>query len=210
VYGEDALERGLQRLDWVGPRALSHEAVVEHFLRAPAVLPMQMFTLFTGDTRAAEHIMRNRSRISKILSRIQGHQEWGLRLTWDAAAAAADGDRPTVARSASRPGERQPTGAAYLARKRDARDVARRRLKRARAEADRLFRAVSPAARAARRRTAMERSAPASRVLLDAAFLVPTRKAVAFRAAVRRRARTLEGSGIVVSLTGPWPAYNFV
>ena len=46
-YGEAALEQGLQQLEWVAPRALAHEAVVEHFLPAPAVLPMQLFTMFT-------------------------------------------------------------------------------------------------------------------------------------------------------------------
>ena len=34
-------------LEWVAPRALAHETVVEHFLPAPAVLPMQLFTMFT-------------------------------------------------------------------------------------------------------------------------------------------------------------------
>ena len=55
-YGEAALARGLQNLDWVGRRAMAHEAVVEHFLPAPAVLPMQLFTLFTSDERALEHV----------------------------------------------------------------------------------------------------------------------------------------------------------
>jgi hypothetical protein len=31
-YGEEALERGLQNLDWVGPRAMAHERVIESFV----------------------------------------------------------------------------------------------------------------------------------------------------------------------------------
>ena len=31
-----------------------------------------------------------------------------------------------------------------------------------------------------------------------------------FQAAVRRHAGALEGAGISVSLTGPWPPYNFI
>src|SRR5688572_21175677 len=86
-YGEDALERGLQDLDWVGRQALAHEAVVERFLTSPAVLPMQAFTLFTSDDRAVEHVTGDRARILRILKRVEGQVEWGLRLTWDEQAA---------------------------------------------------------------------------------------------------------------------------
>lgn len=220
VYGESALQRGLQRLQWVGPRAIAHEAVVEHFLTSAAVLPMQLFTLFMGDARAIEHVVGDGRRIAGILSRIERQHEWGLRLTWDPGAALKEVDRahaarphqsaPEASEGGKARGRKMPSGADYLARKRDVLDVTRVRLKRARVDADRLYRAVSREASDARRRTAIEQAAPGSRLLLDAAFLVPARRTGAFRAAVRRSARTLKGSGIAVSLTGPWPAYNFI
>jgi hypothetical protein len=58
---------------------VAHEAVVEHFLRAPAVLPMQLFTIFTSDERALEHIAQQRRRVDRIFARIERQQEWGLR-----------------------------------------------------------------------------------------------------------------------------------
>ncbi|HEY6361348.1 MAG TPA: GvpL/GvpF family gas vesicle protein [Vicinamibacterales bacterium] len=200
-YGEAALQRGLQNLDWVGRRAMEHEAVVEHFLAALAVLPMQLFTLFTSDERAVSHVTRDKRRIGRILARIERQVEWGLRLAWDEQAV-----RGRVERAHDRPA----TGAAFLARKRDLLDVKRVHLTEARAAADRLYRALSREATAALRRTATEQAAPGSRLLLDAAFLVPTRKAGAFRAALRRSTKTLGRSGLVVSLTGPWPPYNFI
>jgi hypothetical protein len=62
----------------------------------------------------------------------------------------------------------------------------------------------------ARRRTETETAAPGSRLLLDAAFLVPAAQARAFRAAVRQKENALKASGLQVSLTGPWPPYNFI
>ena len=200
-YGEAPLLRGLQNLDWVGRRAMEHEAVVEHFLPAPAVLPMQLFTLFTSDERAVSHVTRDRKRIARILARIGRHVEWGLRLTWD-----EKGARELVERAHDRP----VSGAGFLARKRDLLDVNRAQLTEARAAAGRLYRAMAREATDARRRTATEQAAPGSRLLLDAAFLVPTRKAGAFRAALRRNTKALGHSGVVVSLTGPWPPYNFI
>jgi hypothetical protein len=56
----------------------------------------------------------------------------------------------------------------------------------------------------------MERAAPGSRLLLDAAFLVPVTRSSAFRSAIRQHARELRTAGVAMTLTGPWPAYNFI
>ena len=48
------------------------------------------------------------------------------------------------------------------------------------------------------------------RVLLDAAFLLRRGKTKAFQAAVRAKAKKLAAHGYQLTLTGPWPPYNFV
>ena len=204
-YGEAGLARGLQDVDWVGERAVAHERVVERFLGAAAVLPMQLFTIFTSDDRVINHVRADRRRINRILRRIEGKVEWGLRLTWNEKAARARAGRKTAHRGAA-----VPRGTAYLARKRDMLDLNRAGLAQARAEADTLYKAMSREAAEATRRTSLERAAPGSRLLLDAAFLVRSRDAGAFRAELRTRARSLKDTGVSVSLTGPWPPYNFI
>jgi hypothetical protein len=205
AYGEGALAQGLQDLEWVGRRAMAHEAIVERFLSAPALLPMQLFTLFTSDERAVEHVKRDRRRILRILKRIAGQVEWGLRLTWDEASV-----RKTVeSKHRARTG-RSPSGVAYLARKRDLLDVNRAQLRHARSKADRVYRDIARHATEARRRTSLERAAPGSRLLLDAAFMVPAVAGSAFGKVVRRSSKMLDRSGVAVSLTGPWPPYNFI
>jgi gas vesicle protein GvpL/GvpF len=203
-YGEAALARNLQDLDWVGARAMAHERVIEHFLTAAALLPMQLFTMFTSDARALQHVRGDRRRIERILARIERKVEWGLRLTWDEKAA-----RQKVERKHANAGL-APQGRAYLARKRDILGVNRAQLAEAREEAGRLFKAISSESAEAVRRTSLERAAPGSRLLLDAAFLVSAGKGRAFRAAVKTHTRALRGSGVAVSLTGPWPPYNFI
>lgn len=198
-YGEAALARGLQNLDWVGPRAIAHERVIESFLSATALLPMQLFTLFTSDDRVGEHVRSDRARITRILKRIEKKVEWGVRLTWNEQAV-----RERAARKSVR------TGTEFLARKRDVLDVSRKRLAEARTAANRVYRAIDRQAAASQRRTSLERAAPGSRLLLDAAFLVPVAKSGAFKTAVREQTRALRGSGIETSVTGPWPAYNFI
>jgi hypothetical protein len=214
-YSEDAVRIGLQNLEWVGRRAMAHEAVVEHFLTAPAVLPMQLFTLFTSDERLIEYVHRDRRRIDRILSRFERQVEWGVRLTFDEKAA-----RDAVEREHSRTPPsprlrrtgtvREASGSDYLARKRDLLNVGRLQLTQARSEATRLYRALAREATEARRRSDTEQIAPGSRLLLDAAFLVPAGRSTAFRSALRQNTRALDGTGVVVTLTGPWPPYNFI
>ena len=199
-YGEAALARGLEDIDWVAARALAHEAVVEQFLAARAVLPMKLFTLFTSDERASSYVARHRRRIDRVLTRVERQHEWGVRLTFQESAR-----RPTVRGSA-----RTETGAGYLARKRELLDLDRVRLVEARTHGNRAYKAMAREATAARRRPATERSTPGSRLIVDAAFLVPVGRTAAFRAAIRRQARALDAAGLSVVLTGPWPPYNFI
>jgi len=198
-YGETALARGLQNLDWVGPRAMAHERVIELFLSEPALLPMHLFTMFTSDDRVVQHVESDRTRIRRLLKRVEGKVEWGLRITFDGKAA-----RAKVSRRPAR------SGTEFLARKRDVLGIDRTRAKEARGAADRVYKSMSRLATAAQRRTSLERAAPGSRLLLDAAFLVPVARSGAFRSAVRQQMRDLRPVGIVMALTGPWPAYNFV
>jgi hypothetical protein len=199
-YGETAIADGLKRLDWVSRRAMGHETVVERFLPGAALLPMQLFTIFKSDERALAHVSRDRRRIERVLERVEGHVEWGLRLTWDERAARAAVEKLHEGRA--RVGA---SGMSYLARKRDLLDVGRTQLANVRAEATALHRQLAKQARDAVRRTATEQAAPGSRLLLDAAYLVPAAHAAAFRAAVRQRTRQLASAGITATLTGPWP-----
>lgn len=206
-YDEDALTRGLQDLQWVASRAMAHEAVVERFLTARAVLPMKLFTLFTSDERALGHVARTARRIERVLARVDRQLEFGVRLTFDEATV-------TGAHAGPKPRQLSPpsseSGAAYLSRKKDLRDRTRLQMAQARSASERWYRVIASQATAAHRRKAMEGTARGSRLIVDAAFLVPARRSTAFRAEVRRQSRDLSAAGVAVALTGPWPPYNFV
>ncbi len=86
-YGEKPIERGLQDLAWVSSVAVPHEAVVEHLAKNGTVVPMKLFTLFRSDERALEHVAKERKRIDRLVERIEGREEWGLRVLLDELAA---------------------------------------------------------------------------------------------------------------------------
>ena len=62
----------------------------------------------------------------------------------------------------------------------------------------------------AKRRTASELPVQGGPLVLDAAFLVPTTRTRRFRSLATREARALARRGYRLTLSGPWPPYNFI
>jgi hypothetical protein len=200
-YGEDRINRRLSDLDWTSKAAIGHEAVVEAFLDAPALLPMKLFTIFTSDARALEYLHTEERRIGRLIDRVAGRQEWGVRVTF-----ASGGPK----RSAKQARNGSSSGAAYLSMKKAQRDRSARRAEHARETVADLYDRLHAHAFAANRRAASEMPVQGGPLLLDAAFLVPRSRAERFRALVARQARSLATRGYRVAMTGPWPPYSFI
>jgi hypothetical protein len=198
-YGPDPLADTLRDLDRVAELAVAHEAVVEHVaqLAGATVVPMKMFTMFSSVERAVAEMQQRRRDIAAVLDRVAGCEEWGVRIT------PTPGPRPKHTSSA-----RPKSGTAFLAARKQVRDEARAAAGRASGAAAVAFSELSALAKESRRRG--DAPAGATPPLLDAAFLVPVRSRAKFQSAVRRIVRRGSESGLTVTLTGPWPAYNFV
>ena len=202
-YGERAVNQGLRDLDWVSRAAVAHEAVVESFLSASAVLPMKLFTIFTSDERAIEHVRAERRRIAAVVKRVANHQEWGVRVVLDRDRAAAAAPKKKAA-AAPR------SGAAYLSQKKAQRDAGKELAANAREAVAGLYDRLAAKSRLARRRTAAELPVQGGALLLDAAFLVPRARAASFQALASRESRALARQGYGLTFSGPWPPYSFV
>ena len=201
-YGPTQIEAGLRNLEWVAEIAVAHEGVVEHFAtrRGATVVPMKLFTMFTSSDRAISELRAKRQTLTAALRRLRGCEEWGVRLV--RAPRRSDGRMQVV-----KPRER--SGAAFLAAKKEARDRTRDAVRQVSNVVETAYDLLAPLSRDSRRRTDFPESAAAP-PLLDAAFLVPAARKARFRAAARRAAAACRAAGLELTLTGPWPAYNFV
>jgi hypothetical protein len=200
-YGEASIQHGLHDLKWLSRCAVAHEAVVEYCLRARAVVPMKLFTIFESDVRALAEIGRKRRQLDRSLRRVAGRREWGVRIR---AVPGSGVVRP------ARPVRTVTTGASYLAAKKEARDATRELAVRGQSRVNRAFAALAALAVDAERHPPPAGGEQKTRLLLDAAFLVGTRGIARFRAVTRRLARELGRDGYGVEVTGPWPPYNFI
>jgi gas vesicle protein GvpL/GvpF len=199
VYGPEALESSLRNVNWVTDIALAHESVVEHFARqaAATVIPMKLFTMFSSEKLAIEETRARVRELEGVVKRIAGCEEWGVRIT----------RRPATAPGSLSLAVAAASGTDFLAAKKTARDLARQSVAAATAAADEAYTTLSAIARDARRRRE-EPEGAATPPLLDAAFLVPVAHRRRFKAAVKSLAES--SAGAVVTLTGPWPSYNFI
>ena len=206
-YSEDAINRGLADLEWVSRAAVAHEAVIESFIDETAVLPMKLFTIFTNDDRALEHIASQRARIATLVKRVANHQEWGVRLVLDRTAAER-ASASSRSRRAATPAV--ASGLAYLTRKKAQRDAAVELASDAREIVAGLYDRLEARSRLAKRRPASELPIKGGPLLMDAAFLVPRNRVASFKALAAREARALSRRGYAVTVSGPWPPYTFV
>jgi Gas vesicle synthesis protein GvpL/GvpF len=204
-YASETIQDRLSDLSWVSACALAHEAVVEHFASAAAVLPMKLFTLFSSDERALAHVRDNREELSRALDRVAGSVEWGVRVRLDETRA-----REILADEAREAASRSSAGTSFLLRKKLEQDATRSLAGRLRAEMEEVFAELSEGAAEAIRREPATPPEAGGRLLLDAAFLVPSQSRADFEALVERCASRLAPRGCEVTLTGPWPPYHFV
>jgi hypothetical protein len=200
TYGPGPLETALADLEWVGQIALAHEQVVEHFghRRGATLIPMKLFTMFSSPERAVAEIAPRWRAVGRVMRHVAGAEEWGVRVVRAAApgAPAAEPARPA-------------SGTAFLAARKHARDTRRSVDQQTAATVAEAYLALATIAKDAVRR---DDPAPggATPPLLDAVFLVPLRERRKFDAAARRHAVSCARASAHLTLTGPWPPYNFV
>jgi hypothetical protein len=210
VYSDEPLNSRLDDLSWVGDRGLAHERVVDWFARRGPVIPLSLFSLHRSLARLESRVTADAAEFARLLDRLRGRREWGLRL-WRRDGLAREGvDRlsPSLQQLA-REIQNAPEGRRYLlARRRDAMRAEELRTVSSRL-AHELFAALD-AASADAVTIPIPPNPGAERVLLlDGAFLVADDAFEDFHAALARQAASLADSGFEIEFTGPWAPYHF-
>lgn len=199
-------EKSLQSLDWVGPRALGHEQVIEQVMKAGPVLPVGFATLFTSIESLQQTIERRGDTIAAFFRELGDSQEWAVKGLLLHPAAVAGDEAPTE------PSPRAISGASYLFQK-------QARMESERASGERLKEVCRVLAadlhdlvRAFKERKVIEldqEAAKIARAVFNWAFLVERTSAAAFAARVQAAMLQERFPGLRLALSGPWPAFSF-
>jgi hypothetical protein len=201
-YRREALEEQLEDLERVSALARAHQRVLDDALAAGPVVPLRICTIYDSAERVRAMLEHERPALAAALRRLSGTAEWGVK-------AYASGVAPAAAAAAAP--ARPASGIDYLARKREQRDAANAARGAADAVVGLVHECLSEGAVGAVLSPAQDPrlSGEEREMLLNAAYLVPVARAEQFERLVAGLARRHAPDGLVLELTGPWPAYHF-
>lgn len=197
--------------DWAKSRALAHHRVLAAFAGCTALAPSKFGTVLRSLDDLTGFVRRNASALDLTLNSIAECREWGLKLFGDLSAARGSVELSPALASMQEELASAPAGKAFFLRKKF-QAAAEAELQRV--LMDRIAAIHDELAGIARDSTQIGRLVAASpgkpALFLNAAYLVEKSKEDEFHEALTAMRGTYSEIGLSDSLTGPWPAYNFV
>ncbi|HEX8171544.1 MAG TPA: GvpL/GvpF family gas vesicle protein [Thermoanaerobaculia bacterium] len=204
---QEVIDRRANDLEWLGAIGYRHQAVVSDLMKKTAIVPLRAFTLFSGEEALRAYLGEHRDALRAALDRLDGKQEWTLRVEFDA----ARWSEALTARIASlRELQEQiasaPPGKAFLLRKKLDDEK-----KRASHDAEQSVLAEIESAVRDRLRC---QTLSETRERRDGAFpqinvLLNRDEEDRLQEAAQDLAGRYEPEGITLAVTGPWPPYTF-
>jgi Gas vesicle synthesis protein GvpL/GvpF len=206
-YGEAALPRNLEDLDWLARTARAHHAVLEGVAEQGPVVPMRLATLFASDAGVTGTLQERAEDFRGALSLISARSEWGVKAY---AVKPSDPAEESGHQVAGREGPATGPGAAYLQRRRAQLTASKDARREALASARTVYAELSRFAVSSRLYPpqAPDLAGQQTPMVLNAAYLVADERAGEFTATMADL--TARHRFVQLTLTGPWPAYSFV
>jgi hypothetical protein len=202
-FGQDALRRNLEDLDWLAAKARAHDAVISGIARFGPVIPVRMATLYLDDERVRQVLTSRHDAFDAALRRVTGRQELGVKAYAD-----PNGLTPQDHESRENAGGTK-SGTAYLLRRREQLMSQEEAYRVAADEAVRIHETLMKCAVDGKRKPALDKSlsGTAAWTVLNGTYLVDDDKLEQFRETVAALEKTT--ARITLEITGPWPPYSF-
>jgi hypothetical protein len=207
AFSQEVIDRRAGDLEWLGAIGYRHQEVVSDLMKRTAIVPLRAFTMFSSEEALRAYLSANAEMLAASLQRLDGKQEWTLRIELDAAkwsealATRVGPLRELLAQIAS-----APPGKAFLLRKKL--DEEKRRA--SHAAEDEL---VAEIERVVIERLKSETVAE-SRQRRDGAFpqinvLINRDEEARLQELQAELMQRYQSEGVNLALSGPWPPYTF-
>lgn len=83
-FSQEVIDSRGNDLEWLGAIGYRHQAVVSELMKRSAVVPLRAFTLFRTEDSLRQFLSGNAEPLKAALDRLDGKQEWTLRIEFDA------------------------------------------------------------------------------------------------------------------------------
>ncbi|MCU1229823.1 MAG: gas vesicle protein GvpL/GvpF family [Acidobacteria bacterium] len=206
-FSQPVIDARSKDVEWLGGIGYRHQAVMAALMHGGTIVPLRAFTLFSTADALRAHLIHDAVQFEEILSRVDGKQEWTLRIEFDAQRwNDALASRVESLRSLVEEIGRATTGRAFLLRKKlddEKKRASREAEQQVVAEIESAVLAKLNCATVAESRQQRGGAFPQLNVLLER-----DEEAVLQELQSELGAR-YESEGITLALTGPWPPYTF-
>jgi cell division septum initiation protein DivIVA len=210
-YSQVGLKVNLNNMQWVVSRAQSHEDIL--MASRGTVIPMRFCTICRAVSSVQEILTRYYDRFIATLTRLDGKQEWGIKVYCDRERLARNVEEASDrARELRTKMSQQSSGMAYFLSKKleevVAGEVERTCAVLIQCTHDRLSgRAGQSVVNPLQNKETTGRS---EAIVFNVAYLVAQERCDAFRTETARLAEEHREMGFSYELAGPWPPYHFV
>jgi hypothetical protein len=204
LTGPDA-ETRLGDINWLAPRALRHEELIRAAMLGGPILPLRFGTAFSSIHMLTDLMEQYAPLVQNFLERVSGRAEFGVRIAYDRQAMLEAFTHQLAQQSPPAAGP----GARYLQQKRLREDAARNLGSHVTSLCDTLLDELLPISRGTITRRVVADRGDGLETAASHALLIDDADEQAFRDLVARISERYAPNGIMLELTGPWPAYSF-
>ena len=78
-FGEK-LASNMENLEWLADASVRHQRTVSQIAESVTLLPVRFGTVFKSEESLLEHIRAEKGKLASTLARIEGTEEWGVKL----------------------------------------------------------------------------------------------------------------------------------
>ena len=206
-FSQPVIDARSKDVEWLGSIGYRHQSVMAALMRGGTVIPLRAFTLFANESSLRSHLLQDVKTFTAILDRLNGKQEWTLRIEFDPERwNEALVRRVDTLRTLAGEIEQAAAGKAYLLRKKLEEEK-----KRASREAEEKV--VGEVEGQVMEKLACDTIAE-SRVQRGGGFpqinvLINRDEESRLQELRDDLSRRYEADGVTLALTGPWPPYTF-
>ena len=206
-FSQAVIDARSKDVEWLGAIGYRHQAVMSQLMKGGTIIPLRAFTLFGAESSLRAHIQKQQERYARLLDRLDGKQEWTLRVEflpdeWNAALTR----RVERLRDLAAQMEKAAAGKAYLlgrklegAKKEASREAEQQLV----AEVESALAAKLTCETVSESRLQRGGAFPQINVLLNRDEEAPL---LELRDTLNRQ---YERDGVTIAITGPWPPYSF-
>ena len=83
AFSQETIDARSSDLEWLGAIGYRHQSVMASLMRGGTIIPLRAFSLFRSEESVREHLRNQHKEFTALLARLDGKQEWTLRIEFD-------------------------------------------------------------------------------------------------------------------------------